>query len=79
MLTTGQLSTFLNFDQAKVAASERAAQEALCTMKRTEDTLNKTHAEIVQQGRTVDGFTFITLAFLPLNLCTSVFYPLLSL
>jgi len=39
-----------------------------------EGTAKMTHYEIVQQGRGVVGFTLITLAFLPLNFATSVFY-----
>jgi len=76
MLTTGQLSAFLKSDQTKAASSERTAQETINEMKRTQDTLRKTHAEILQQGRAVDGFTLITLTFLPLSFCTSVFYLL---
>ena len=76
MLTARKLSTFLKSDQAKAASSERTAQEAINAMKRTTETLKKTHVEIVQQGRAVDGFTLITLTFLPLSFCTSVFYLL---
>ena len=69
MLTAGQLSAFLKSDQAEAVPSEATAQEA-------RDILKKIRAQIVQQGRTADGFTFITTAFLPLNFATSVFYLL---
>jgi len=45
-------------------------------MKPIESILKKTHTEIVQQGRAVDGFTIMTVAFLPLNFGASVFYLL---
>jgi len=76
MLTPRQLSAFLKSDQAKAAPSERTAQEATDAMKRTEDTIKKTQAELVQQGQTLSGFTVVTTAFLPLRFCTSVFYLL---
>jgi len=73
MLTPRQLSAFLKSDQAKAAPSERTAQEATDAMKRTEATIKKTQAQLVQQGQTLSGFTVVTTAFLPLSFCTSVF------
>jgi len=76
MLTPRQLSAFLKSDQAKAAPSERTAQEATEAMKRTEDTIRETQAQLVQQGQTISSFTVVTTAFLPLSFCTSVFYLL---
>ena len=87
MLTTGQLSAFLKSGQAKAAPSERTAQEGASAVNRIQDAimgtmrgeavtqtiLKEIHAEIVQQGSTVDCFTLLTTAFLPLNFCASVF------
>jgi len=73
MLTPRQLSAFLKSDQAKAAPSEGTAQEATDAMKRTEATIKKTQAQLVQQGQTISGFTVVTTAFLPLSFCTSVF------
>ncbi|PUU82973.1 hypothetical protein B9Z19DRAFT_1190028, partial [Tuber borchii] len=53
-------SAFLKSNQAKTAPSERTAQEARDAMKSIEDAVKKTLAEIVLQGRTVDGFIGIT-------------------
>jgi len=69
----------LKSDQAKAASSERTAQEATEIMKRTEDTLKTTLAEIVQQKRTVDGFTFITFIVpSPQLLYFGIFPPILD-
>jgi len=91
MLTIRQLSAFLKSDQAKAAPSESTAKETTAAMERTEDAvrettkaiadtqtvIKQTQTELVQQGQTLSGFTFVTTAFLPLSFCTSVFYLLL--
>ena len=46
-------------------------------IKKTQAIIEKTQAELVQQGQTLTSFTIVTTAFLPLGFCTSVFYLLL--
>jgi len=75
MLTIRQLSAFLKSDQARAAPSETTAQEATDAMKRTEETIRKGQAQLVQQGQTLSGFTIVTTAFLPLGFCASVLLP----
>jgi len=75
MLTTQQFSVFLKSDQARATPSETTAQEATDAMKRTEETIKKGQAQLVQQGQTLSGFTIVTTAFLPLGFCASVLLP----
>jgi len=74
----------LKSDQAKVAPSEKTAQETARAAKSTEEAMKETQAiiketqaELVQQGQTLSSFTLVTIAFQPLGFCTSVFYLLL--
>ncbi|KAG0641316.1 hypothetical protein HOY80DRAFT_1135348 [Tuber brumale] len=64
---------FLKSDHAKVASSEKTAQEATDAMKRIELAVMASQATLVEQDKALFGFAVIATAFLPLNFCTSYF------
>jgi len=76
MLTARQFSAFLKSDQAKAAPSEKTIQETTEAVGRAEIAIKETKAAIVQQARTLSGFTLVTTAFLSLSFYASVFYLL---
>ena len=59
-----------------MASTEKTIEATTAAIARTQDVIEATQAEIMQQGQTLTSFAIVTTAFLPLDFCTSVSYLL---